>query len=175
MHRIFPIEWAITHQNWSSGSKSISIDRYIDFQSINVSIFEKFSNIGMSHIILDQFLVLNRNPASFFRKLIWIDRFSIDQLIRFRKILEFRHVAYHSGSIFGPKYEFGILVFENRYGTTDILFSGCHLHCCKLQTPLFMYFANVGMYAKMENDAQKLTKAAAMCIFSANPTMPAWR
>ena len=53
--------------------KSISIDRYIDFRSINVSIFDKFSNIAMLHIILDQFWVLNMNPAIFFRKSISID------------------------------------------------------------------------------------------------------
>ena len=62
--------------------KSISIDRYIDFRSINVSIFDKFSKIAMLHIILDQFWALNiYNPTIFFsirqyffRKSISIDR-----------------------------------------------------------------------------------------------------
>ena len=57
--------------------KSISIDRYIDFRSINVSIFDKFSNIAMLHIILDQFWAPNMNPAIFFSK-IDIDRLKID-------------------------------------------------------------------------------------------------
>ena len=49
--------------------KSISIDRCIDFRSINVSIFDKFSSLGMLHIILDQFLALNTNPAILFSKI----------------------------------------------------------------------------------------------------------
>ena len=53
--------------------KSISINRYIDFRSINVSIFDKFSNIAMFHIILDQFWALIMNPAIFFRKSISIE------------------------------------------------------------------------------------------------------
>ena len=59
--------------------KSISIDRYIDFRSINVSLFDKFSNIAMLHIVLDQFWALNMNPAIFFRKSISI--IDIDRLI----------------------------------------------------------------------------------------------
>ena len=90
--------------------KSISIDRYIDFRSINVSIFDNFSSLGMLHIILDQFWALNMNPAIFFRKSISIDRyyrFSIDQCIDFWQIFEFRHVVYHSRSVFGPEHESG--------------------------------------------------------------------
>ena len=41
----------------------------------------------------------------FFSK-INIDRFSIDQCIDFRQILEYRHVAYHSGSVLGPEHEY---------------------------------------------------------------------
>ena len=54
--------------------KAISIDRYIDFRSINVSIFDKFSSLRILHIILDQFWALNTNPAVFFSK-IDIDRY----------------------------------------------------------------------------------------------------
>ena len=56
--------------------KSISIDRYIEFRSINVSIFGNFSSLGMLYIILDQFWALNMNPAIFFSKIdISIDRY----------------------------------------------------------------------------------------------------
>ena len=67
--------------------KSISIDRYIDFRSINVSIFAKFSNIAMLHIIMDQFLALNMNPAIFFSK-IDIDRPKINISIVDRSIFD---------------------------------------------------------------------------------------
>ena len=90
----------------------INIDRSIyRFWSINVSIFDKFSSIGMLHTILDKFWALNQNPAISFRKSISIDRYidllSINVYIDFWQILESRHAAYRSGSVLCPEPESG--------------------------------------------------------------------
>ena len=76
LHVILNQFWALNTNPALFFRKSISIDRYIDFQSINISIFDKFSNIGVLHIILDQFWPLNTNPALFFRKSRSIDIFT---------------------------------------------------------------------------------------------------
>ena len=109
------------------------------YRSIDISIFGRSMyrflpnpNIAMLHIILDQFLALNMNPAIFFRKSISIestDNRYIDRSIlifdrsmyRFCQILEHSHVAYHSGSVLGPEHESGNIFFENRYRSIDIL------------------------------------------------------
>ena len=102
--------------------------RSIDFRSINVSIFDKFSSLGILHIILDQFWALNTNPAIFFSKIdisIFTTR-SINVYIDFRQILESRHVTYHSGSVLGPEHESGNICSMDRsiyrFSSTIFLF-----------------------------------------------------
>ena len=105
-------------------------NRYIDFRSINVSIFAKSEH---SHVAYHSGSVFGpeHESGNIFSKIhidrpkidISIDRywFSIDQCIDFCQILEHSHVAYHSGSVLGPEHESGNIFFENRYRSIDIL------------------------------------------------------
>ena len=70
--------------------KSIPIDQYIDFRSIDVSILKKLSNIVMLHIILDQFLGPENESGIIFSKIDTdrsIYRFSIDPCLSLTNVI----------------------------------------------------------------------------------------
>ena len=119
-----------------------SIDRCIDFQSIDLSIFQILWNIGMLHIILDPFLCPEYKSIIFFGKSIMTDRYiSFPSINDFFMDFQLYRVllAIPWSSISWAIYRFWIRIwhpfFENKYRSVDFR---------SIYVLIFEFFSNMG-------------------------------